>query len=187
MNYKLHIGMRKIKSILAVFLSFLGWQALRIFMPALETHPIFAYVYSIIEMRESAQKTKDFGKLRIIATVIGLIVGLAFVFCTVYATSYITSDMLKAFVELLLILLASLCSLVLAEISGCKDFCGAAAIITVVCMVSRTQDDIYLYAIMRVVQTMIGVLSAVMINLVIPTKTKSVTEKEKIDEKDLRK
>ena len=54
-----HIGMRKIKSVLALLISFVFWQGLRIFFPVLETHPIFAYVYSIIEMRENPEKTKD--------------------------------------------------------------------------------------------------------------------------------
>ena len=52
------IGMRKIKSLLAVSLSFVIWQVVRIWLPQLEVHPLFGYVYSIIEMRDSAEKTK---------------------------------------------------------------------------------------------------------------------------------
>ncbi|MBQ4151112.1 MAG: FUSC family protein [Clostridia bacterium] len=165
MNLKIHIGMRKIKSVLAVLLSFLIWQLLRSFLPMLETHPIFAYVYSIIEMRESPQKTKDYGKLRVLATIIGLVVGLLFVVCSVYITLRVQNETLRAFVELVFIIIAALCSLCVAEIFKCKDFCGAAAIITVICMVSLNQDDIFLYSVMRVVQTLIGVFAAIIVNL----------------------
>lgn len=170
MTSKIHIGMRKIKSVLAVILSFAIWQALRCVLPMLEMHPTFAYVYSIIEMRESAQKTKDFGKLRVLATVIGLLVGLLFVTVSFYLTPDVSSELLKATVELVFVLLAALCSLCVAEMFGCKDFCGAAAIITVICIISRSQEDIYFYALMRVVQTLVGVFSAILINLCIRTK-----------------
>lgn len=42
-----HIGMRKIKSILAIFVGFCLWQILRIFIPGLEVHPIFIYIYGM--------------------------------------------------------------------------------------------------------------------------------------------
>lgn len=164
MKTKLHIGMRKIKSVLALLISFVFWQGLRIFFPVLETHPIFAYVYSIIEMRESAEKTKDAGKLRLLATVIGLAVGLVFVFFSVLVNTLLEKETVCAFLELLFIMAAALCALVVAEISGCKEFCGAAAIISVICMVSHDEESVFLYAVTRAVQTLIGVLSAILVN-----------------------
>ncbi|MBQ6893010.1 MAG: FUSC family protein [Clostridia bacterium] len=178
MDFKIHIGMRKVKSVLAVFFSFLIWQLLRSFFPMLETHPIFAYVYSIVEMRESLQKTKDYGKLRIMSTIIGLVIGLSSVTFSVYLTSKISTEMLRAFVELVFILIAALCSLCVAELFKCKDFCGTAAIITVICMVSHNEESIYLYAIMRVLQTMIGVFSAMIINLFIRAKNSVQADKQ---------
>ena len=165
MAVKLHVGMRKIKSLLAVVLSFLIWQGLRLCFPMLEAHPIFAYIYSIIEMRESADKTKDFGKLRIRATLIGLLVGFAFVALSCLAACAIEADMVKTFVEFAFILLAVLCSLCVAEVLNCRDFCGVAAVITAICMVSYNETNIYTYAIMRVLQTLIGVVSALVINV----------------------
>ncbi len=170
MKFKIHIGMRKIKSLLAVFFSFLIWQLIRIFLPMIDTHPLFAYIYSIVEMRESPEKTKKFGKLRIRATMVGLNIGLIFITLSVYFTSDITTDTLRVFVELIFILLATLCSLCIAEIGNCKNFCGIAAIITVICMVAHNEEDIYLYAIMRVLQTLIGIFSAMFINVVVKNK-----------------
>ena len=170
---KLHIGMRKIKSLIALVLTFLIWQLIRVFLPMLEAHPIFAYIYSVIEIRETPDKTKKFGKLRIKATFIGLIVGLVFITLSVFVTSKINGEMWQLLTELLFILLATLISLLIAENTKCENFCGIAAIISIICMVSHNGEDIYLYAIMRVVQTLIGVFSAMFINVFVNNKEKS--------------
>lgn len=176
MLFKLHIGMRKIKSLLSVSFSFLIWQLIRLFLPMLESHPVFAYIYSIIEMRESPDKTKKFGRLRIKATFVGLIVGLIFITFSVLFVSKLTSEALRIFIEFVFILIATLCSLCIAEIVKCQNFCGIAAIITVISMVSHNEDDIYLYAIMRVVQTLLGVFSATLINTFIKKSNTEETE-----------
>ncbi len=167
MSLKIHIGMRKIKSLLSVSVAFLIWQIIRFLLPMLEAHPVFAYIYAIVEMRESAEKTKNFGKLRIIATLVGLMVGLVFVAISLFLTSKVSHEGLKTIVEFILVLIATLCSLCIAEMVNCKNFCGIAAIITVICMISHNEEDIYLYAIMRVVQTLIGIVSAMFINVFI--------------------
>lgn len=164
MSSKIHIGMRKVKSLLSVSVAFVIWQIIRLFLPMLEAHPVFAYIYAIVEMRESAEKTKNFGKLRIIATLTGLVVGLIFVAISLFVTSNITGEFLKTLIEFILVLVATLCSLCLAEIVHCKNFCGIAAIITVICMISHNEENVYLYAVMRVVQTLIGIGSAMLIN-----------------------
>lgn len=170
MSFKIHIGMRKVKSLLSVSVAFVIWQIIRLFIPVLEAHPVFAYIYAIVEMRESAEKTKNFGKLRIIATLTGLLVGLIFVAISLFVTKKITGEFLKTVVEFILVLAATLCSLCLAEAVRCKNFCGIAAIITVICMISHNEENVYLYAVMRVVQTLIGILSAMLINTFITKK-----------------
>ena len=169
---KLHIGMRKVKSLIALAVTFIIWQLIRVFLPMLEAHPIFAYIYSVIEIRETPDKTKKFGKLRIKATFIGLIVGLVFITLSTFVTSTINGEMWHLLTELLFVLLATLISLLIAENSKCENFCGIAAIIAIICMVSHNEEDIYLYAIMRVVQTLIGVFSAMFINVFINNKEK---------------
>lgn len=170
MTFKFHIGMRKIKSLLAVTLSFSVWQLIRLFFPMLDVHPLFAYIYSVIEMRESPEKTKDFGKLRIRATLTGLAVGLAFITLSAWVSPMMPTEWLHTGAEFGFILLATLCALCLAEVTGCKNFCGIAAIITIICMVSHNEEDIYLYAIMRVVQTLIGIFSAMLVNVFVRKK-----------------
>lgn len=179
MAFKLRIGMRKIKSLLAVTLSFCIWQALRLVFPMLEAHPIFAYVYSIIELRENPDKTKNYGMLRIKATLVGLAVGFVFVAVSCFAGCRIEAEMLRTFAEFGVLLVAVLCSLCVAEAVGCKDFCGIASVLTAICMVSYNETNIYTYAIMRVMQTLIGVLSAMLVNVCIGKMgPKSVIESE---------
>ena len=164
---KLHIGMRKMKSLIALSITFVIWQLIRVFLPMLEVHPVFAYAYSVIEIRETPDKTKKFGQLRIKATFIGLIVGLVFMALSVFVASKINSEMWRILTELLFILLATLISLLIAENAECENFCALAAIIPIICMVAHNEQDIYLYAIMRGVQTLIGVFTAMFINVFI--------------------
>ena len=67
-----HVGMRKIKSLLAIFVGFWIWQAVRLLFPSLEVHPLYVYVYGLIEMRDSSQKTVDMGRDRIKATFLAI-------------------------------------------------------------------------------------------------------------------
>ena len=159
-----HIGMRKIKSLIAVLLAFAIWQTIRLFLPGLEVHPIFAYLYAIIEIRDTAEKTKSFGKLRIKATLVGLAIGLAFVSLSIRLCSYTDVSWQQTGIELFLLLAATLISLCAAEFFNCKNFCGIAAIITVICIVSQSGEDRYLYATMRVFQTLLGVFAELVVN-----------------------
>jgi len=54
--YLPHIGKRKLKSILALLVGFGLWQLVRLVVPGLEVHPIYIYIYGIIEMRENSEK-----------------------------------------------------------------------------------------------------------------------------------
>ena len=167
---KLHIGMRKVKSLLALGVAFSIWQIIRLFLPMLEAHPIFAYIYSVIEIRETPEKTQKFGKLRIKATLIGLATGLVFITMSFFITSQINNGLWHLFVEFVFVLIATLISLIFAEMTKCENFCGVAAIIAIICMVSLDEKNIYLYAVMRVVQTLIGVASAMIINMFVHRK-----------------
>ena len=47
----------------------------------------------------------------------------------------------------------------------CRNFCGLAAAIYIVLIVSHTNDDPYIYAILRAFQTIAGVFIAWLINV----------------------
>jgi len=160
------IGMRKIKSLLAVSLSFVIWQVVRIWLPQLEVHPLFGYVYSIIEMRDSAEKTKKFSKFRIKATLLGLATGLSALPLSVRFGAYAGSGIVHRLADMAIILTGILITLWLAELLGCENLCGIAAVIFVICLVRDRNSavNIYLYAILRVCQTLLGIFSAWAVN-----------------------
>lgn len=164
------IGMRKVKSVLAALLAFAIWQVVRIFLPQLNIHPLFGYIYAIIEMRDTVQKTKEFGRLRIKATFIGLFTGLSAMPLSVKYGSFAVIGAQGVIVDLVIIMLGVLVTLWLAELFKCKNFCGIAAIIFVICMVrdKNLEMNIYIYAILRVFQTLLGVFSAWVVNSLVP-------------------
>lgn len=160
------IGMRKIKSLLAVSLSFVIWQVVRIWLPQLEVHPLFGYVYSIIEMRDSAEKTRKFSKRRIKATLLGLAIGLSALPLSVRFGAYAGTGLRYMLTDMVIILVGILLTLWLAELLQCENFCGIAAVIFVICLVRdrNAAVNIYLYAILRVCQTLLGVFCAWVVN-----------------------
>lgn len=160
-----HIGMRKMKSILAIFVGFFIWQLIRLFVPELEVHPIFIYIYGVLEMRETSEKTVDFGKRRIKATFIALLVGLPVLLLSEYLQSLTVLTWLQLTIELSAILLGSLITLCVAEVVGCKTFCGLAAAILIILIVSHSDGEPLTYSVLRSVQTVIGVLVAWLINV----------------------
>ena len=166
-----HVGMRKVKSLIAITITFIIWQLIRIPLPQLEAHPIYAYIYAVIEIRDTAEKSKSFGFLRIKATLIGLVTGLAGVAASIWLTGMTDLSWLKMVIDLILILIATLIALCASEVFDCQNFCGVAAVIAIICMVSHTGEDRYLYAIMRVAQTLIAVFSAIVVNSYIGRRT----------------
>lgn len=160
-----HIGMRKVKSVMAVFVGFWIWQMIRLFAPSLEVHPIYIYIYGIIEMRESSEKTVNFGKLRIKATTVALAIGLPTLLLSDYLQSLTQLPWLQNGIELAFVLLGSLAVLCVAELIGCKDFCGLAAAILIILLISHTINEPLVYAVLRAGQTVIGVSVAWLINV----------------------
>ncbi len=161
------IGLRKVKSLISVCVAFFVWQILRFLIPfGLEVHPLFGYIYAILEIRETPEKTKLFSFYRIKATLVGLAMGLVLLPLSVYFSEQIHSQFLHSFLDLLLILFGVLVTLWLAQLCKCENFCGVAAIIFVICLVRDRNADvnIYLYAILRTVQTFVGVFAAWLVN-----------------------
>jgi len=160
-----HIGMRKFKSILSVFIGFLVWQVIRIFFPGLEVHPIYIYIYGMIEIRDSSEKTIDFGKKRIKATFIALGIGLPILFLNSYIQSLISNALLSLVVEVVILLIGIIIAISLAELAKCKNFCGIAAVIFIILFVAHSEDESLTYSILRAFQTILGVFIAWLVNV----------------------
>jgi len=160
-----HVGMRKLKSLLAVFIGFWFWQLLRVFFPALEVHPIFIYIYGLIEIRDSSEKTVDLGGKRIKSTFVAIAVGMPVLALADWLKDYWTAEWIHTAIEISLLLLGILLTLIVAEKVGCKTFCGLAAAIFVILMISHADDERYIYALFRSFQTIIGVFIAWLVNV----------------------
>ena len=159
-----HIGMRKIKSILAIFVDFCLWQTLRLFLPELEVHPIFIYIYGMIEIRETSEKTKDYGRMRIMATFTAILIVLPVMLLTDWLSPKVGPEW-KTWMEITVLILGALLVLIVAELVKCRVYCGLAAAIFMILMISHFESSMYLYCIMRAFQTIIGVTIAWVINV----------------------
>lgn len=170
-----HIGLRKVKSLLAIFVGFWLWQLVRVFFPGLEVHPIFIYIYGVIEIRATSEKTVEFGALRIRATFTAMAVALPLIALLIFLQGLIEPQWGRVGVELALLLLGTLLTLIVAEKMGCKTFCGLAAAIFIILMISHADDERYIYSVLRAFQTIAGVFIAWLINVKLlpyPGKTK---------------
>lgn len=160
-----HIGMRKVKSILAIFVGFCLWQTLRLFLPELEVHPIFIYIYGMIEIRETSDKTKDYGRMRIMATFTAIVIGLPVMLLTDFIRPMLLETWMQTGFEIAVLILGALLVLCVAEWVKCRVYCGLAAAIYMILMITHFDSSMYLYSIMRAFQTVIGVSIAWVINV----------------------
>ena len=160
-----HIGLRKVKSLVAIFVGFWIWQLVRLFFPDLEVHPLFIYIYGIIEIRATSEKTVEFGGLRIRATFTAMGVALPLIALLIFLQGQIGPQWGKIGVELALLLLGTLLALIVAEKVGCKTFCGLSAAIFIILMLYHADDDRYIYSVLRAFQTIMGVFVAWLINV----------------------
>jgi hypothetical protein len=160
-----HVGLRKWKSILAILAGFCLWQLIRIFVPGLELHPIYIYIYGMLEMRESSEKTVDMGKMRLKATFTALGLGLPILLLTAYIKSYVQPEWALITIDLTAILLGTLFVLCVAEWVGCKTLCGLSAAIFIILLVAHSDGEPITYSILRAAQTVIGIFIAWLINV----------------------
>lgn len=160
-----HVGMRKLKSLLAVFIGFWLWQLVRVFLPGLEVHPIFIYIYGIIEIRDSSEKTVDLGGKRIKATFVAIAMGMPVLAISEWLKGYWDAQWVHTAIEVALLLAGILLTLLVAEKVGCKTFCGLAAAIFVILVISHGDEERYIYALFRAFQTITGVFIAWLVNV----------------------
>ena len=164
-KHHIHIGMRKLKSLLAILIGFFIWQGIRLLFPDLEVHPIFIYIYGLLEVRDSSEKTRTLGVQRIKATVVAMLVGLPMLFLRILIHSNIEPDALVIALDLAIILIGTLLTLQIGERFACGALTGLAAVIYIILLISHADDGRYLYAVLRAFQTVIGVAVAWLVNV----------------------
>ena len=158
-----HIGMRKVKSALALLASFLLWQVVRLIFPSLEVHPIFVYIYSLMEIRDSSAATADKGMPQIRATFIALGVGLALFVVVEIIKYYLPLGWPRTAAEVAALMVGVIVMFLVAEATGCKEYGGLTASIVIVMLLPGT--DKFVYALLRGGQTVAGIFIAWLINV----------------------
>ena len=159
------IGMRKLKSLLSIFVGFWLWQIIRLFFSDLEVHPIYIYLYGLIEIRDTSEKTVELGSRRIKATITGIAIALPLIALMEFLLMLADAQWYKIGLELILLLVGVLLTLTVAEKVGCKTFCGIAALIYIIMLINHANDQRYLYSVLRAGQTVMGVFLAWLINV----------------------
>ena len=163
----MHIGMRKVKSLLAIVLGFLIWQFIRLFFPDLEIHPVFVYMYGFLEIRDSSEKTKTFGIERIKATLVAMAVVMPLLLVRILIHSNLDSKWLVTALDLVMLLFGALVTLQIGQKLGCESLSSLAAAIFIGLWMYNSDDNRYLYALLRAFQTVIGVFVAWLLNVVL--------------------
>ena len=163
-NY-LHIGMRKVKSLIAITIGFCIWQGIRLFFPDLEVHPLYIYIYSFLEVRDSSEKTKTLGMQRIRATLLGMALGLPMLILRIWMHSVLKDESLLIALDLLMVLVGVLTALQIAQHIHCGAMTGIAAVVYIIMLIYHADDGRYLYALLRASQTLIGVFVAWLVNV----------------------
>lgn len=164
-NHLLHIGLRKMKSLLAIFAGFWVWQLIRLLVPGLEVHPIYIYIYGVLEVRETSEKTVNMGKTRLKTTFTALGVGLPILLLTMFIKSFFEAQWVLVTIDLIALLAGTLAVLCIAEAVGCKTLCGLAAAIFIILIVAHSDGEPFTYSILRSAQTIIGIFVAWLINV----------------------
>lgn len=167
---KRFFGIRKIKSIVALFICFLVWQPIYFLMhdklgfEGIGTHPYFAYMYAIIEMRQTLERTKTLGRARMKATLISLVIAITFIALTTEIKQYFANVYLWNLVEIIIVMIGVLCCLYFADFFHCEPLCAIAASTFIICIIALDDGNLYVYALMRIFQTSFGIASAYVIN-----------------------
>ena len=161
----LHVGMRKVKSLIAIIIGFFIWQAIRLVFPDLEVHPLYIYIYSFLEVRDTSEKTKTMGMQRIRATLIGIALGLPMLLLRIWLHANLGNGGLLVLLDLIMVLTGVLAALQIAPHFHCGALTGIAAVVYIILLIYHADDGRYLYALLRASQTLIGVFVAWIVNV----------------------
>ncbi len=159
-------GLRKLKSIIALTICFILWQGIRLIFPRLEVIPIYAFFYSIIEMRKTIEHSKITAISRIKVTVIGFFV--AFLSIGI-ENSLMNFEFISKYIsicEFILILIGVLIAINIADAMDCGTLCAFAATTFIICFL-HTEYNPYFYSFLRFIQTLMGVGVALIVNIFI--------------------
>jgi len=153
------IGMRVIKTITAVTIClFIAWIS-----GSRDSLPIAA-IASLVTMQATQVETLRIGVFRVIGTMIGGVFGIITILIGLYLPYY-AEGLFIIVIPVMLLLNLYLCNLLNMR-DSCTISCVVTIIVAVHIIIDTTFDEAIIFALIRLVDTIIGVLVATVINLV---------------------
>lgn len=146
----LHVGMRNIKTALAIFLCLLLYQ----FIPG---NASYASIAALIAMQSTLEESLEQGRNRIMGTVIGGLFGALFSLMNIGAYSSILHITAASLGVMVLILLCNVIGKRGAIVMGCVTY--------LVIVLGPVEGNVWIYSLSRVVDNTIGILVALGVNL----------------------
>lgn len=160
------VGMRMVKTAVAVVVCFFLFLPFWVRVPAGEydpfkdVGPFYACIAAIICMQSSVKQSVRQGVSRVIGTCIGGLVGLGILFLDdLIGQSVVTGLMMGGGV----ILTLWICNLIKRPAA-----CSISCIVVCVVMLNHNGPDRYLYTLFRVLETTVGIVTAVAVNHLLP-------------------
>jgi len=157
------LGMRTIKTAVSVMLCIAFFEVVNLngfFVLSSKNvngwAPFYACTAAIICLQGTALKSLKLGIVRLIGTGIGGIVGILLLF----ADQYIK----VGHYNILLVGVGILVCIFVSNITKQQDASAIACVVFVAIFINHNQNDRYIYAIMRMIETTIGIIIAVGIN-----------------------
>ena len=123
------------------------------------------YIYSFLEIRDSSEKIVEFCGKRIKANVSAFSVGVPLMLIKDLFKNYTPEGWVHIAIELLLILAGVLITITMAQKIKCDNFCGIAALIYIILIVSHCEQSGYILCLLRASQTLMAVFIAWIINV----------------------
>ncbi len=160
------VGMRTIKTAVAVVLSYLIFVPFQLWLPRVyavlagQGGAFYACIAAVICMQSSVGKTVHQGVSRLIGTAIGGCVGLL----------VLTTDTLLSHPWFLALMLGAgtVAVIWLCNLIGRPAACSIGAVVLCVILFNHSGPERYLYAVTRMMETAVGVVIAILVNRLLP-------------------
>jgi uncharacterized membrane protein YgaE (UPF0421/DUF939 family) len=156
---QLSVGMRIIKTVISIYLSIL-------ISSAINGYPVIAAVAALICTRSSNEASVDIGKKRAIGTLIGAMYSLLFIIIIKFFNIELFDH--GYYIMLSLLLIPVIKTALWFKI---PDATISACVVVLLTLLNYVKDgDPYMRILHRLVDTMIGVIIAVVVNKILPYK-----------------
>lgn len=159
------IGLRNLKTALSVFICIVLFNIFG------DHSPFYACIAAVICMKDTIDSSLTMGKDRLIGTFIGGLFGIIFVYILEFLPTLSHPNALVTAIGVIIVIYV--CNLIKKP--------GSVAICCVVfigIMLSYTGSETYEYAITRTIDTAIGVVIAILINMLLPFHNENNEEKD---------